>query len=93
MSETLQHCKELQYLVDKTNILAENPRLDPWLARVLITELLWGKKVLKSEAKPLVTVLAYKEKLEQALLQNSDAAVDPCGKKRGKCSINLHILF
>lgn len=85
MSETLHHCKELQSIIDQTNILVENPRFDPWLARVLITELLWGKKVLKSEAKPVVTVLNYKEKLQQALVQNLDAAVDPCDKKKGNC--------
>ena len=84
MSETLQHCKELQSIIDKTEILIENPRFDPWLARVLITELLWGKKDLKSEAKPVQTVLSYREKLQQALMQNSDAAVDPCDKIKGK---------
>ncbi|XP_001605827.2 probable 28S rRNA (cytosine-C(5))-methyltransferase [Nasonia vitripennis] len=84
VSETLHHCKELQSIIDQTEILIENPRFDPWLARVLITELLWGKKVLKSEAKPILTVLNYKEKLQQALVQNPDAAVDPCDKKKVK---------
>ncbi|XP_014211806.1 probable 28S rRNA (cytosine-C(5))-methyltransferase [Copidosoma floridanum] len=84
VSETLHHSKELQILLDKTNILVENPRLDPWLTRVLITELLWGKKVLKSEAKPVLTVLGCKEKLQQALTQNLDATLDPCDKKTVK---------
>lgn len=84
MSETLQHCKELRFIIDKTKILTENPQFNPYLARVLITELLWGKKEINSEAKPIVTVLKYKEKLQQALMQNSDAAVDPYDKKKGK---------
>lgn len=92
MSETLHHCKELQSIIDQTEILIENPRFDPWLARVLITELLWGKKDLKSEAKPILTVLNYKEKLQQALVQNPDAAVDPCDKRKGNC-YNIFIYF
>ncbi|KAL7288987.1 hypothetical protein TKK_0016945 [Trichogramma kaykai] len=82
VSETLRHSKELQYILDYSKILIENPRFDPWLARVLITELLWGKKVLKSEAIPIVTVLSYKEKLLKALEQISDAVADPSDKKK-----------
>lgn len=92
VSETLHHSKELESIIDKTKILIENPRFDPWLARVLITELLWGKKDFKSEAKPILTVLSYKEKLQQTILQNPNADVDPCGNKKGKLKA-FNILF
>ncbi|XP_058799370.1 28S rRNA (cytosine-C(5))-methyltransferase-like isoform X2 [Phymastichus coffea] len=84
VSETLHHSKELENIIDKTKILIENPRFDPWLARVLITELLWGKKDFRSEAKPILTVFSYKEKLQQAVLQNPNADVDPCDNKKVK---------
>lgn len=93
MSETLQHCKELQLIIDETKILSENPQFNPYLAQVLITELLWGKKTIISEAKPVVTVLKYKEKLQQALMQISDAAVDPYDKKKGKSVYFIKILL
>ncbi|KAJ8683075.1 hypothetical protein QAD02_018867 [Eretmocerus hayati] len=84
VSEALQHCKELDFIIEQTQILVENPRFDPWLAKILITELLWGKKRLASDAKPVLTILEYKEKLQKALLQNSDAAAGPCDKKKAK---------
>ncbi|XP_020280184.1 probable 28S rRNA (cytosine-C(5))-methyltransferase [Pseudomyrmex gracilis] len=62
---TLRAFSQLDQLLENTKILVEQPRLDPWLARVLITELLWGKKKLQSEAKPIQTVLAYTDKLRE----------------------------
>lgn len=64
---TLRMLPYLDQLFHNTNILIEQPRLDPWLARVLITELLWGKKCLKGHSKPVLTVLAYEKKLQQEL--------------------------
>lgn len=43
---TLQKTDQLNELINETKILINEPRLDPWLARVLITELLWGKQRL-----------------------------------------------
>lgn len=62
---TLRAFSQLNQLLENTKILVEQPRLDPWLARVLITELLWGKKKLQSEAKPIQTILAYTDKLRE----------------------------
>ncbi|XP_029667829.1 probable 28S rRNA (cytosine-C(5))-methyltransferase isoform X1 [Formica exsecta] len=64
---TLRMLPHLDQLFHKTHILTEQPRLDPWLASVLITELLWGKKCLKSHSKPVLTVLAYEKKLQEEL--------------------------
>ncbi|XP_018055343.1 PREDICTED: probable 28S rRNA (cytosine-C(5))-methyltransferase isoform X1 [Atta colombica] len=62
---TLQALPQLDQLFDKTQILTEQPRLNPWLARVLITELLWRKRCLKNRSKPVLTVLAYENKLRE----------------------------
>ncbi|XP_018365523.1 PREDICTED: probable 28S rRNA (cytosine-C(5))-methyltransferase [Trachymyrmex cornetzi] len=61
----LQALPQLDQLFDKTQILTEQPRLNPWLARVLITELLWRKRCLKNRSKPVLTVLAYENKLRE----------------------------
>ncbi|XP_018346921.1 PREDICTED: probable 28S rRNA (cytosine-C(5))-methyltransferase, partial [Trachymyrmex septentrionalis] len=62
---TLQALPQLDQLFDKTQILTEQSRLNPWLARVLITELLWRKRCLKNRSKPILTVLAYENKLRE----------------------------
>ncbi|XP_012219603.2 28S rRNA (cytosine-C(5))-methyltransferase [Linepithema humile] len=64
---TLQMLPMLDQLLQKIQILTEQPRLNSWLARVLITELLWGKKCLRNNSKPVLTVLAYKDKLQEEL--------------------------
>ncbi|XP_015516291.2 28S rRNA (cytosine-C(5))-methyltransferase [Neodiprion lecontei] len=76
---SLQHASQLDQLIRRTKILVNEPRLDPWLARVLITELLWGKKHLSSECKPVLTVLAY-EKLLKDELKNTESFVNPENK-------------
>ncbi|XP_046391092.1 28S rRNA (cytosine-C(5))-methyltransferase isoform X2 [Ischnura elegans] len=57
--QTLQHEKELNSIIENSKILEKEKRLDPWLARVLITELIWGKKRLSGESKPVKTVISY----------------------------------
>lgn len=64
---TLQAGPQLDLLLQRTQILTEQPRLDPWLARVLITELLWGKKHLSGESKPIQTILLYADLLQKEL--------------------------
>lgn len=59
----IKHSEHLDFLIRKTRILIENQRLDPWLARVLITELLWGKQKLPPGCKPVETVLGYEKQL------------------------------
>ncbi|KOC62174.1 Putative methyltransferase NSUN5 [Habropoda laboriosa] len=64
---TLQKEVQLDHLIDKTNLLKNEPRLDVWLAKVLITELLWGKKALESYCKPIKTILSYEKCLRKEL--------------------------
>ncbi|KAF3425199.1 LOW QUALITY PROTEIN: hypothetical protein E2986_07276 [Frieseomelitta varia] len=73
--KTLAKETQLTYLLNKIKILINEPGLDPWLARILVTELLWGKKTLKSECKPIQTVLAYEQKLRE--LSNIDDVERP----------------
>ncbi|XP_015437029.1 PREDICTED: probable 28S rRNA (cytosine-C(5))-methyltransferase [Dufourea novaeangliae] len=63
----LQKETQLVHLMNKTGILMKETRLDPWLAKILITELLWGKKTLNSVCKPAQTVLNYEKQLKEEL--------------------------
>lgn len=60
--QTLQNDDNLNSIIRNTKILVNEPRLDPWLARILITELLWGKKKIPGDSKPVKTVLTYQDK-------------------------------
>lgn len=75
--------EELDYLIRKSKILEKENRLDPWLCRVLVTELLWGKKRLLGESKPLKTVLAYKQILSAHVSEAaSEKDETPSGNSR-----------
>lgn len=67
MLTSLRQGSQLDQLIRRTKILVNEPRLDAWLTRVLITELLWGKKRLSSECKPVKTVLNYENILREEL--------------------------
>ncbi|XP_008545984.3 28S rRNA (cytosine-C(5))-methyltransferase [Microplitis demolitor] len=69
---TLQHSSQLTQLLEKTQLLKKEPRLDQWLARVLITELIWGKQVLQSDAKPILTIKNYENQLRDELKNTTD---------------------
>lgn len=61
---------EISSVLEQLDILEKN-RLDPYLARILITELVWGKKQLNSECKPVKTVLSYEKQLRDLLESTS----------------------
>ena len=44
--KTLQHSHTIEKLFDSTGILQKECKMDESLAAVMITELVWGKKVL-----------------------------------------------
>lgn len=80
---TLRKSDQLNQLINKTQILLNEPRFDPWLARILITELIWGKQRLISDAKPIEIVLYYERRLRNAL-KNINASDIPLSLKTGK---------
>lgn len=67
--EVLKRSDALDYLIRSTQILIKEPRLNPWLARVLITELLWGKERLPGESKPIKTILSYQTAFQKCQLE------------------------
>lgn len=89
---TLRMLPHLDQLFHKTHILTEQPRLDPWLAKVLVTELLWGKKCLKSHSKPVLAVLAYEKKLQEELKNLNYIETSISYKQKGNFIISLPII-
>ncbi|XP_074113899.1 nop2/Sun-like domain containing protein 5 isoform X1 [Cotesia typhae] len=77
----LQNSSQLTELLEKTEILKKEPRLDHWLARILITELIWGKQSLQSEAKPVLTIRNYENQLRDALKNTSNDKIEKSIKK------------
>lgn len=88
MHESIHNIHVLNLLIEKSGILAKEERLDPWLAKILITELLWGKKHLGGDSKPVKTVLSYKQKLLNVL--NSS---DVCGIKNEKKNTGNYCIY
>lgn len=84
VAEATKHKDDLDYLIRKSKILEKESRLDPWLCRVLITELLWGKRRLLGESKPLKTVLAYKQILSAHAPEVSNTSSDKNESSAGK---------
>ncbi|XP_052836300.1 28S rRNA (cytosine-C(5))-methyltransferase [Drosophila gunungcola] len=67
----LNHYSENRGAVDnaiaETGLLKDNPNLDICLAKVLVTELIFGRKSLNGDSKPVQTVRSYEEKLHQVI--------------------------
>ncbi|KAI8117554.1 Mitochondrial import inner membrane translocase subunit TIM44, partial [Lucilia cuprina] len=53
--------------IEQTKILEDNPRLNPALCKILVTELIFGRKTLNGESKPVQTVREYRDRLVEAL--------------------------
>ena len=59
VSKTLDNEGLLDKIIQNSEILVKEANADPWLFRILITELLLGKQRLPIGSKPVQTVLAY----------------------------------
>lgn len=75
--------------IEKTKILEDNPRLCPNLCKVLVTELILGRKQLNGESRPVQTIRAYREKLIEALGGDPNSTETTLEKKKGKIYICL----
>ena len=89
---TVRHGDQLNQLIRKTQILFKEQRLDPWLTRVLITELIWGKQSLKSESKPVQTILSYEKELREEV-KNITEDVDPLETRKGNLIQTFFLIY
>ncbi|KRT83787.1 hypothetical protein AMK59_4718 [Oryctes borbonicus] len=82
--ETLKYSKQLDFLLKRSKLFEKEPRFNPWLAKVLITELLWGKKHLPGQSKPIKTILTYQQILSANAcdVHENDSAVNKVNRPR-----------
>ena len=64
ITEAIKHGADINNNFENCKILEKEPRLDPWLAKILTAELLYGKKSLPGKSKPEQTILLYKNQFE-----------------------------
>jgi hypothetical protein len=69
VSKTLINEGLLDKIIQNSEILVKETSANPWLFRILITELLLGKQRLPIGSKPVQTVLAYGPTLRTELLR------------------------
>ncbi|CAG9783545.1 unnamed protein product [Diatraea saccharalis] len=72
ITETIKHAADIDKIFEHCDVLKKESRLDPWLAKVLTAELLFGKKTLPGKSKPEQTILSYKEQFEKYTNENED---------------------
>ncbi|XP_033334799.2 nop2/Sun-like domain containing protein 5 [Megalopta genalis] len=77
---TLQKEAQIEQLLKETRMLTKESRLDPWLAKIFITELLWGKKAINTDCKPAQSVLKYEKQLREKLTSSAVVALVPANK-------------
>ncbi|XP_058818471.1 28S rRNA (cytosine-C(5))-methyltransferase [Topomyia yanbarensis] len=73
MDLILVNLKQIDDLIVRTELAQKEPKLNPWLAKVLIAELVFGRGELNGESLPVQCVRRYKESLLDAL-SKSDVA-------------------
>ncbi|KAK7790244.1 hypothetical protein R5R35_001046 [Gryllus longicercus] len=67
--KAIQNDELLESIINETGLL--NERFDPVLAKVLVTELLWGKQELKGGSTPVTLTLEHEKALRQAVEEAS----------------------
>ena len=70
VSECIKHEVALEKTFQYVDLLKNEPKFDKSLALILATELLYGKKTLPGESKPIKTLLCYHSKMTKYIHQN-----------------------
>ncbi|XP_072943784.1 28S rRNA (cytosine-C(5))-methyltransferase [Epargyreus clarus] len=92
ITETVKHAGDIDKIFESSEILKNESRLDPWLAKVLTAELLFGKKALPGKSKPEQTVLAYKEQFEKYTSEHQDELKTEVAHRPRYVRINTNLL-
>ncbi|KAF5303838.1 hypothetical protein FQR65_LT08095 [Abscondita terminalis] len=83
LAKSLQHFSEINRIIDKSQLLVNEPRFNPWLARILVTQLFWSDKGLEGTCKPVATILSYRAALEKHKLnKDGDRTMSKVTKPR-----------
>ncbi|XP_041977733.1 28S rRNA (cytosine-C(5))-methyltransferase isoform X2 [Aricia agestis] len=92
ITETIKHATQIDKILESSGMLEAETRFDPWLAKVLTAELLYGKKSLPGKSKPEQTILSYKDKFEKYISENGDDTETKVVSRPRYVRINTNLL-
>ncbi|XP_063531235.1 28S rRNA (cytosine-C(5))-methyltransferase [Cydia strobilella] len=92
ITETIKHAADIDKMFESSGLITNEPRLDPWLAKVLTTELLFGKKALPGKSKPEQTIRSYKEKFETYTADHPEDSKTEAVRRPRYVRINTNLL-
>ncbi|KAJ8725442.1 hypothetical protein PYW08_003625 [Mythimna loreyi] len=92
ITETIKHASDIDKIFENCKILEKESRLDPWLAKILTAELLFGKKTLPGKSKPEQTVLSYKDQFEKYTSDHQDDLKTEAAPRPRYVRINTNLL-
>ncbi|KAG8268461.1 putative 28S rRNA (cytosine-C(5))-methyltransferase [Homalodisca vitripennis] len=65
--QALKHWDVLEILINESKILVNEPKFNEWHVRILITELIFGKKEIDSDNTFVQTILKYEDKFKEVV--------------------------
>ncbi|XP_059060693.1 28S rRNA (cytosine-C(5))-methyltransferase [Achroia grisella] len=92
ITESIKHAADIDKIFNSCSILEKESRLDPWLAKVLTAELLFGKKALPGKSKPEQTILSYKDQFEKYATDHQDDLKTEVVRRPRYVRINTNLL-
>ncbi|XP_063377769.1 28S rRNA (cytosine-C(5))-methyltransferase [Cydia fagiglandana] len=92
ITETIKHAADIDKMFESSGLITNEPRLDPWLAKVLTTELLFGKKALPGKSKPEQTIRSYLEKFEKYTADHPEDSKTEAIRRPRYVRINTNLL-
>ncbi|CAH0406647.1 unnamed protein product [Chilo suppressalis] len=92
ITETIKHASDIDKIFGNCGILEKESRLDPWLAKILTAELLFGKKALPGKSKPEQTILSYKDQFEKYTIENEDTLKTEVVRRPRYVRVNTNLL-
>ncbi|XP_013140023.1 PREDICTED: probable 28S rRNA (cytosine-C(5))-methyltransferase [Papilio polytes] len=92
ITETIKHAAHIDKIFDSCSLLKNESRLDPWLAKILTAELLFGKKSLPGKSKPEQTILSYKEQFEKYTDDHEDDLKSKVVRRPRYVRVNTNLL-
>ncbi|XP_063620029.1 28S rRNA (cytosine-C(5))-methyltransferase [Cydia splendana] len=92
ITETIKHAADIDKMFESSGLITNEPRLDPWLAKVLTTELLFGKKALPGKSKPEQTIRSYQEKFEKYTADHPEDSKTEAVRRPRYVRINTNLL-
>lgn len=81
-------------MLDQSQILEKENRLDKYLCYVLVTELIFGAKKLNGESKPVLCVSSYEDRFKEILssINTEDKSNGTGSAQQCDCKFHFFIL-